>query len=163
MLDFRLDALLQSGLLTDTLVGKLKARNQADDEHRAGMIWFCLYPPRFAGEGGIERFFRHWGGEALYNSHEDDPVTGAAISSIGQPCLVEALIPIANMGSRIGFTFKIARHYLISRGFRTREPLDHDAWSRLALPAANIRRIIKYPEPDFISLTGCADWKTSVS
>ncbi len=156
----RLDTLLRSGLLTKALTERLKAENQADDEHRAGMIWFCLYPPYLAGKGGIERFFRSWGGEALYNSHEDDPETGVTISDIGRPCLVEASVPIASMGSSISFTFKIARRYLISRGFETREPLDHDAWSKLVLPAANIRRIIKYPEPDFLSLTGCATWKT---
>ncbi len=155
----RLDTLLRSGFLTEALTERLKGENQADDEHRAGMIWFCLYPPRLAGEGGIERFFRNWGGEALYNSHEDDPETGEAINNIGRPCLVEALIPIASMGSSIGFTFKIARRYLISRGFQTRESLDHDAWSKLALPAANIRRIIRYPEPAFMSLTGCAAWR----
>lgn len=154
----RLDTLFRSGLLKEALTERLKAENQVDDEHRAGMIWFCLYPPRLAGQVGIERFFRHWGGEALYNSHEDDPETGAEISDIGRPCLVEALVPIASMGLSIGFTFKIARRYLTSRGFQTREPLDHDAWSKLALPAANIRRIIKFPEPDFMSLTECTVW-----
>ena len=59
MLNRRLDALTRAGVLGKVLAGKLKATNQADDDNRAGMIFFCFYPPRLSGEDGIERFFRH--------------------------------------------------------------------------------------------------------
>lgn len=159
MLNRRLDTLIQTGVLDESLADKLKARNQADDDNRAGMVWFCFYPPRLAGEGGIERFFRHWGGEALYNSHEDDPETGTAIACIGRPCLVEATVPLAGMGSDTRAAFIVVRRYLIHRGFRTTEPIELEGPTKAPLPAANIRRIIVYPEPVFIEMTGCDGWR----
>ena len=160
MLDGRLNALLQAGMLDEIRVAKLKANNQANEENRARRIWFCFYPPRTAGEGGIHWFFRFWGGEALYHSHAEDAETGPAIACIGRPCLIEATVPLAGMGSDTRAAFNVVRRYLIHRGFRTEEPVELEGPTKAPLPAANIRRIIVYPEPDFIALTGCDGWRT---
>jgi hypothetical protein len=158
MLARRIDTLVRAGQITREVALRLIAKNQAGETNRAGMIWFCFFPPRVAGESGIERFFRHWGGEALYNSHEDDPITSPAISVIGTPSIVEADVPIASLGKHAGLSFKIVRRFLKSRGFKTREPTDHEDRIEKPLPAENIRRIIRFPEPDFCLLTGCAEW-----
>ncbi|MGH6680310.1 MAG: hypothetical protein ACREDL_15595, partial [Bradyrhizobium sp.] len=126
MLSRRIDALVGSGDLELDIALRLKEKNQSADTNRAGMVWFCFFHPRLAGESGIERFFRHWGGEALYNSHESDPITSSAICVVGTPCVVEADIPIASLGKHGGLSFKIVRRFLKSRGFRTREPVDHE-------------------------------------
>lgn len=159
MLNSRIDALVASGDLEPDIALRLKEKNQSADTNRANMVWFCFFHPRLAGESGIERFFRHWGGEALYNSHERDPITSLAIRDIGMPCVVEADIPIASLGKHGGLSFKIVRRFLKSRGFRTREPVDHEDRIRQPLPAGNIRRIVCFPAPDFCSLTGCAEWR----
>ncbi|MGD9633545.1 MAG: hypothetical protein AB7U97_09730 [Pirellulales bacterium] len=159
LLDRRIDALVASGELVPEIAVRLKATNQSGDANRAGMVWFCFFHPRLAGESGIERFFRHWGGEALYNSHERDPITSPAISVIGKPCVIEADIPIASLGKHGGLSFKIVRRFLKRRGFRTREPVDHEDRIRKPLPAENIRRIVCFSEADFSSLTGCAEWR----
>lgn len=157
MLRQRIDALLNAGLLTADVAGRLKANNQAHEQYRAGMVWFCFFPPRLAGESGIARFFRFWGGEALYNSHERDLETGEVISRIGVPCLVEADVPIASL-SPAGLSFKIVRRFLISRGFQTGEPVDHEDRIKRPLPRECVRRVIRYPESDFVQLTGCNSW-----
>lgn len=158
MLNQRIDALLAASLVTETIARSLKAKNQAHEKYRAGMVWFCFFPPRFAGESGIGRFFRFWGGEALYNSHERDPETAAAISSVGVPCLIEADVPIAILEPNGGLCFKIVRRFLITRGYQTNEPIDHEDRIKHPLPAENIRRIISFLEPDFVTLTGCDRW-----
>jgi hypothetical protein len=158
MLHQRVDALVDAGGLLGGLANRLKGEHQADDPFRAGMVWFCFYPPRHAGEHSIERFFRHWGGEALYNTHEDDPETGAAIGTIGLPCIVEALVPIASLGHLDFLPMKVARRYLISRGYRTVEPVNHDGAITCPLPAANIRQVVLFPSPEFIKLTDCDGW-----
>jgi hypothetical protein len=159
MLHRRVDAVVEAGLLPANLAARLKAEHQADDPWRAGRVWFCFFPPRLAGETGIERFFRHWGGEALYNSHEDDAETGAAISTIGLPYIIEALVPIASLRRHSWLPTKVARRYLISRGHRTVEPVDHEDAITCSLPAANIRRVIPFPSSGFIALTGCDGWR----
>ena len=158
MLNRRVDALTRAGVLDEILAGKLKATNQADEDNRAGLIWLCFYPPRVAGESGIKRFFRHWGGEVLYNFHEDEPDTGAAIACIGQPCLIEAAVPISGMEST-RTEFNVARRYLIHRGHETAEPVELEGPTKRPLPASAIQRIVAFPSRDFRDLTGCDTWR----
>jgi hypothetical protein len=162
MLARRIETLLGAGQITSDIARRLKGRNQGSDTNRAGMVWFCFFPPRLAGESGIERFFRHWGGEVLYNSHEDDPITSPVISGIGTPSIIEADVPVASLEKHGGLSFKIVRRFLISRGFKTRESTDHEDRIKRPLPAENVRRIIRFPDPDFYSLTGCSEWRVPI-
>lgn len=154
----RIEARLRAGDLTQEIADILKRRHQAADAGRRGMVWFCFYPPRSAGEAGIGRFFRHWGGEALYNSHEDDPVTSPALNRVGVPCIIEAKVPIALLSRYGGLSTKIVRRFLIDRGLVTVEPVDHEDRIEAPLPAQQIKQIIRHPSPKFAELTGCADW-----
>ncbi len=163
LLSRRIDDLIDAGLLDPETAGRLKARNQAADGNRAGMLWFCFYPPRRAGESGIERFFRHWGGEALYNSHEDDPLTAPVLAGLGGACLIEADVPIASLPPQGGLYTKIYRRFLASLGARIREPMDHEDRMKRPLPADSVRRVVRFPEPDFLALTGCADWRHPIN
>ena len=162
MLARRIDAVVVAGCLAPDVARLLKFRNQADEENRAGTVWFCFYPPGRAGEHGIGRFFRHWGGEALYNSHERDPVSSQAISCIGKPCLVEASVPIASLASYGGPELNIVRRYLVSRGLLARVLEDYEGRIVRPLPAANVRRVVRFPGPDFHELTGCSDWVSPI-
>jgi len=72
-------------------------------------------------------------------------------------------VPIAAMRPRTSLAFKIVTRFLVTRGFQTSEPLDHEDASVQPLPAAAIRRIIRFPEPDFIALTKCDLWKISLA
>lgn len=162
MLNRRLKAVTAAGLLSRDLADRLKAKHQAGESGRADRVWFCFFPPRLAGESGISCFFRYWGGEALYNSHAENPETGAAIGAIGSPCIIEAVVPIASLREHSFLHQKITRRYLISRGLETVEPVDHEDWTGRPLPAANIRRFIRFPSPEFVALTGCDGWRESI-
>ena len=159
LLSRRIDNLVGAGLLDPQIASRLKARNQAAYDSRAGMLWFCFYPPGRAGESGIERFFRHWGGEALYNSHEDDPITAPVLAGLGRPCLIEADVPIASLPPHGGLYTTIYRRFLAGNGVRIREPMDHEDRMKRPLPADGVRRVVRFPEPDFLALTGCAGWR----
>lgn len=154
----RIEARVSAGELTQEIANMLKRRHQAADAGRSGMVWFCFYTPRSAGEAGIGRFFRHWGGEALYNSHEDDPVTSPALNGVGVPCIIEAAVPIALLSRYGELSTKIVRRFLIDRGLVTVEPVDHEDNIEGPLPAQHIRQIVRHPTPKFAELTGCADW-----
>ena len=157
MLNRRIEAILKAGYITEIVATRLKSKNQANEESRAGQIWFYLFPPRVDGELGTD-CLRLWGGEALYNSHDRDPLTGAVLRAIGAPCLIEADVPIASFGPLSGAPFNLVRSFLISGGRQTKRPA-HLA-ERITDPLAekNIRRIIRYPDPDFLKLTGCDKW-----
>jgi hypothetical protein len=102
---------------------------------------------------------RYWGGEALYNSHDRDPVTGSVLARVGTPCLIEADVPIASMKGPSFLDMKVARQFLMRRGLQSSEPVEHEDRAVEAIPAQNIKRIIRYPERDFIELTRCDRWR----
>ena len=154
----RIDRLRSAKLIDTQIAERLKRENQANENNRAGMIWFCFFSPHVAGQSGIERFFRSWGGEALYNCHERDPITGPILTKIGTPCLIEADVPIASFPRYTFLESHVYRQFLINRGFETSEPCEHEDRATLPLPSENIRRVIRFPEDDFLTLTGCADW-----
>jgi hypothetical protein len=79
---------------------------------------------------------------------------------IGTPVLVEADVPIAFLPRHSFLTDKIARRFLISRGYCTREEIEHEDRTEHPLPAEYVRRIIRFPEPDFVALTGSSAWET---
>ncbi|KWB20846.1 hypothetical protein WL32_17100 [Burkholderia cepacia] len=116
MLRCRIDGLVQAGLLACEIGAGLAQRNQAEDSNRARRLWFCFFPPGLEGESGIGRFFRHWGGEALYNSHEHDAKTSPILRAIGTPCIVEANVPIASLAPGVRLAMKLVRRYLIAHG-----------------------------------------------
>lgn len=141
----------------------LEGRNQADDSNRAGMICFLFSKPPIGGERGLYRLFRSWGGEALYNSHEDDPTTGPILQRMGTPCIVEAKVPIRDLAKHGGLDSKIVRQFLVNRGFESHDPLEHEDRAICHISPENIMRIMIFPEPDFITLTRCNTWSVRVA
>lgn len=162
MLHRRVDTLIANGTISQDVGDRLKERNQADAPNRAGMIWFCFHPPGEAGESGIERFFRHWGGEALYGLHERDPVTSPVLAQVGTPCVVEALVPIATLKVHGGLYTKVIRRFLADRGDAVTEPTDHQDRAIQPLPASVIEGIHRFPDPQFLRLTGCQVWRRKI-
>jgi hypothetical protein len=80
------------------------------------------------------------------------------LASIGIPCLVEADVPIASLAVHGGIASKMVRQFLINREVEIREPVEHEDRAVHPIPAQSIRRIIQFPEPDFIALTRCDTW-----
>lgn len=154
----RISRVLTDGLITEAVASRLSNEHQANEEYRAKMLWFCFFPPHIADESGIERFFRSWGGEALYNSHEDDEETGVSLSRIGTPCLIEVDVPIMSLSSHCSITSIISRVFVKNRGLETPEECESEGYAVVAIPKENIKRIIRFPSEDFIALTKCDQW-----
>jgi hypothetical protein len=159
MLRARIEALQYEALIDASVAKRLIEDNQADEPNRANKIWFCFFPPRMAGQGGLECLLGFWGGEALYNTHEGDPITGPVLAKLGVPCLVEADIAVSSLRESSSLDLKAARQFLVWRGFQSSELLEPADYTTRDVPAANIRRVIEFPEPDFIALTGCETWE----
>lgn len=156
MLKNRIDTLMLEGVLQKEIAEQLLLYNEADEKYRKNMLWFCLFPPHIAGQLGIERLFKSWGGEALYNSHESNPVTGSVLNKIGVPCVIEAYLPISALGNY--FELTLANHYMASKDMCELNAKYHDGFIRVNLPSDHILNIIKYPSDRFIDLTQCNTW-----
>lgn len=153
----RIDAL---GLQPE-IAHRLKEENDAGDRNRAGMIWFSFFPPHEASCNAIERLFRSWGGEALYNSHEKDLETGSVLRSIGIPCIIEAAVPIRFFKKVRAYNLasKMMQVLMIERGFKTSEDTRYEAYATAPIPHENIRRVVRFPEQAFFDLTGAHRWR----
>ena len=53
---------------------------------------------------------------------------------------------------------KLIRRFLINRGLETSENIHIEDYIVEPIPSQNINRIIKFPESDFLRLTGCDAW-----
>jgi hypothetical protein len=158
-LNARIDRLLCSGLISPGVAQCLKDKNQANNSNRANMLWFCFYEPFMAEESGIGRFFRSWGGEALYNSHEKNPVTGATLCNIGIPCLIKANVPIASMRDSKFPDGVMARVLLSHLGHQLENSIKLEGYSTKNISVQNIIEIIEHPSARFMELTKCEAWE----
>jgi hypothetical protein len=161
-LNIRISCLVKNGSLSEYVAQKLVSKNQADDRNRANMLWFCFYKPYLAGHYGIERFFRSWGGEALYNSHENTPITGAALLAIGTPCLIKVNLPIASLKGSYYPVSSMIRVFLSQREHRLDNCIEHEGYSLNNIKPENIIEVIEYPSNQFIDLTKCDTWESAL-
>ena len=162
LLNERIDRLVEIGQIAAPIADALKRTNQAGDENRAGRLWFCFFAPGEAGESGIHRFFRHWGGEALYNSHENNNVTSPVLASIGTPCVVEAAVQIRTLPQYSYVTQRVIERFLWAKGLFHSEPEIPEGYTVASIEAGSIKRVIRHPDFEFMLLTGCKNWQTPI-
>ena len=154
----RIARLQDKAIINDITAQSLKTKNKAGDSNRANMLWFCFFEPFIAGEGGISRFFRYWGGEALYSLHEDTIDTSVDLQRIGIPCVIKVKVPIKSLKDSYFPDFVMIRAFLKQRGHHITNPLEHEGYSIENIPSENVMDIIEYPSNLFIELTKCNMW-----
>jgi len=154
----RIDSLLSQKVIIEDVAKRLMGVNQADDENRANMLWFCSFEPHIAGQGGIERFFRSWGGEALYNFNENDPITGPVLRRIGIPCVVKVIVPMVALNNSYLPDLIMCGVFLKENGHELINSTTHEDFSTKDIPSENIIRVIEFPSEAFAKLTRCDEW-----
>lgn len=157
LLERRIAAQEAGGGLTPEQAHLLRNRNQARESGRRGKAWFCFYPPRLAGQHGTERLFASWGGEALYNIHENDPAVGPALRAIGTPTLVQAIVPIDYLSNPDRVAMTVA-HLDVLHRTKNMDVARLEDYSVRTLDSKHIERLIRYPESEFVELSACDDW-----
>ena len=154
----RISQLVNSGELSNDMAERLLNKNQADEANRVGMIWFVLDRPGLRDEMGVGDLFRLWGGEALYNSHDGDSQTGPLLRRIGVPCIVEAVLPVVDLGNVDAIARKMVDTDLANRGVKDRFGVGHGDRTRKVVPASDIFAVIPFADPRFLAMTSCEGW-----
>lgn len=163
LIERRIATQVQRGALSATVGDILRGAHKGDASNRAGMIWFCFFPPYEAGEGGIHRLLRYWGGEATYWAHESDANVALVLRQLGVPCIVEVDVPVAWLSSTFSVAMSIARRDLIHHGESVIEPIRFEAYATQAIPGDCVREVHRFPGERFIALSGCSGWRTPLS
>jgi hypothetical protein len=76
LVERRIRRRVKAGDLTSELADVLLAEHQAAQEGRPDKICFVHSRSILRAERAVYRFFRSWGGEAIYWAHEDHPEIG---------------------------------------------------------------------------------------
>ncbi len=159
LIERRIAAQVTSGALTLDQGSRLLQKNQIRDANRTGMAWFCFYAANEVLEGGVMPLLKHWGGEALYNFNADDLELGPLLRSMGRPALIEAHVPASYLSNTFRLASAVYRADLANQGLRTKErPGRFEDYSTRPLDSRMVRQVLRYPEPEFIRLTGCKKW-----
>jgi hypothetical protein len=163
LLQRRLAAAQNVGALTAQQVTRLRGRHQAGDDNRSGMTAFCFTRAQFKDQTAIERLFRSWGGEALYNSHEDDKETGPLLRSLGSPCIVVAALRVADVNTYRDIGERLMNVWCARRGIITELGPEFNGRVRTRTPAENIIKIIRFDDQEFLALTRHDRWPEPLS
>ncbi|HEX9769248.1 MAG TPA: hypothetical protein VGA50_08745 [Kiloniellales bacterium] len=159
----RLEQATSQGLLSCEEKELLLSTHQADDDNRRGMTQFVNCRSILFCENDVGRLFRSWGGEALYNSHENRDDTGSVLRRIGKPAIIVTAIPIStlktwfdNVGER--FLWK----FLTDRDIPIDQAADIETHTVEAVPASCILEIITHSDRRFELLTKCSNWSNPI-
>lgn len=166
--------ILSPALLADRLNGiadkvpndvldSLRTRNQACREYRAGKTWFCFTRALLLQEGGVGRFFRLWGGEALYQCHQNDTTTGRVLRELGKPCIVVARVPIAKILGTVSVGQRLVNAWCAKRGIKTADGADFEGCINADIPGRDIIHIVTLDDPEFRLLTRHDTWRNPLS
>jgi len=130
--------------------------------NRTDMIFFCPNKSTLHKDPhGIYRFFKSWGGEALYWGHENDKNICETLQSIGTPCIIKCSVPFTE--SKL---FCIRNSYserflsfFISNDIQYPEPsAECDMMIKRSLKTNEVINVIEFSNPLFKELTKYDSW-----
>lgn len=154
----RIDAARVAQELPEDVASRLRAEHQGGQRNRSGMLWFG-FSRDLPGEGATNRFFRYWGGEAMYWAHENDKRVASALQSMGRPTIIDAWVPVSGLPTTTRLMDVICRADLQHAGLLNRgEASDFEHYSTVPIPAKNIITIDQFPGDDFERRTRCRQW-----
>jgi len=163
LLQRRLGAAQKAGALTAEEYRRLFACHQAACENRLGRMAFCFTHAQLKDEGGVGRLLGSWGGEALYNSHEDDAKTGPLLKGLGSPCIVVAAVGVADIDTHIEVGERLVNCWCARRAIVTEHRPEFEGKVRTNIPGENILRIVRLGDPEFLALTEHNRWRNPLS
>lgn len=127
--------------------------------HRTGYIWFCPNLSTLRDGGAVCRLFKSWGGEAVYNGHEEDENIGHHLQSIGIPCIVKCSMPMTDIEDDLTYMVKRFISQFISQDVSYPEPpAGFDMGIERDLSASQVLEIIEFTDPRFLELTDHENW-----
>lgn len=150
----RIGRAVNAGYLAPEIAERLLRENQAADPSRRGSIGFGNARSMLRQDYLVRRFFDMWGGEALYNSHEHDPITGPVLRSLGQPYIVAAALPAEALCTPRSLAEYFISAFLQSVGVRTRNGAVFESTVKEDVPPRWLLMAISCRDHRFSLLTG---------
>jgi len=127
--------------------------------HRTGLVWFCANRSTLQDAVAVHNLFRSWGGEAVYNGHEEGVKAIPILRQIGIPAIVKCAIPINDVLHYHASYAVCFLSYFISDEIENPEPpACFDINAHRDLSANKVLEIIQFDSPLFAELTDYQSW-----
>jgi hypothetical protein len=162
MLKARVGHIYQDSMITKIIADRLIGKNQADEKCRANRICFIFTQNLLKEENGVGDFFRYWGGESLYNCHDNDAEISPILQSIGEPRIIVAAVPVSGLHQRRTLSEIISRLFIESRDGHAFNSHGYADWIELDVPKGHIKQIIGRQDSLFEKFTGCSTWRRTL-
>jgi|MDSW01.3.fsa_nt_gb hypothetical protein len=165
LIELRLQTALNQGILSAEAhayisnSSMLKSSINNEYGERTGMIWFCPNQETLSESDSVYRLFRSWGGEALYNGHEEDEEIAPHLRSIGAPCIVKCAMPFSEAENySSSYAKRFISRFILDEIEYPEPPYSFDMHMKRDLTPAEILGIIKISDPQFEELTDYKNW-----
>ncbi len=166
LVETRFQHALEIGLLNEKQYRYILSSNLLKDSlnnecgHRTEYIWFCPNRSTLKEGGAVCRLFQSWGGEAVYNGHEEDRNIGPHLRSIGVPCIVKCSMPMTDVEDDLTYMAKRFVSQFISNdvSFYPDPSAGFDMSIERDLVPSEVIEIIEFSDPRFEEFTGHQSW-----
>lgn len=158
----RIDQREASGDFPPHVANRLRQENQIKDQNRLGRLSLIFSRCLLKDEYGVIRLFRSWGGESLYNTHEDDADTGSYLRKIGVPCIAVVLVPVAAIQTYCTVGERFLSVFLSRRGVATEIDPEMEGQVKITIGSDSVQRIIERHKSEFVTLTECDTWRSEI-
>jgi hypothetical protein len=122
------------------------------------LVWLTPNRSALRDDGAVHRLLRSWGGEALYNGFEDDPVLAPVLRKLRQPMLIKCAIDLPTE-SGDGWHAAQLLSQAVANEVHHPEPTPY---FDLGLPRGvrpdEIVDVIAFGSEEFERLTGASEW-----
>lgn len=152
----RLQTAVELGHFTQDEMQQLIAQNAyLEQPIRENVLHFVCGYSALKNDSGIQKFFRCWGGEAIFNEHENQTALFPKLCQIGIPYIIKVKL---EQKSGINLAERLESTYLYNRNKIEILDAAYDDYIRIPLPRKQILEIIPFNDPDFIKLTAHHEW-----
>ncbi len=151
----RIEKRLKDNLMTLETAQEIINKNESSKSNRIGQVCFSHCLSTLNQELAVYRFFRSWGGEAIYVNRENG-LSGKELWHIGIPCIVVGTLNYSDIGKSMLEKRMIniwANYYRLCEGIQ--EDNDFDSFIKRDVKAIDI---IRYDDSRFEKLTNSSKW-----
>jgi hypothetical protein len=162
MTKLRLAEIQERGYLSADDASALERKSLSNESERQNSTFWILGQAPLREEDNVGRLFSHWGGEAIYLAHEEEPL-GAVLRSLGAAAIVEACVPHAMLRVEQALFNSIGEALRYSVAYGSTPEFELEVTTTETVQPDQIRNIFRQGTDDFEALTGAKNWVTNLS
>jgi hypothetical protein len=163
MTKLRLAEMQERGCLSADDASVLERESLSNESGRRGSTSWILGQAPLREEDNVWLLLSHWGGEAMYLAHEDEPL-GDVLRSLGTAAIVEAHVPYAMLSVNSLCCNSIGEKLRNSvAGEELTSEFNVDITTTQIIQPEQIQNIFRHGTDDFEALTGAKNWVTNLS